>query len=382
MQSLPLRIFTPALDLVCEIDDYESFLWTSGFAQAGEFRIAMSLQSLWARELAHGRIVMPKGNEGRCGIITELRYAMSGGGSQSESVTAIGYELTHILSWRRVLPPSGFARYENEGAAETVMKTLVACQCGEYALPVSRRFSRTVGESADLTVAADMGRGSTYIISSRYASVYSELTRCAWATGTGPYIGVDLSTRSFVFDLRFGTDRREGQSDNPRALLCKDFDTLSEAQLWKSDLGKRNCVIAGGQGSGADRLVVTVFEGEEPCGMNRREEFLDARELRTEDEVRIRARSRLAEVACEDFFEAAVPVPSGLTYREDYYLGDLVTIRAFGETRDARITSVTESRWAEGSDLRLGFDRPYPELSTMTARYREDTEAILNAAEG
>jgi hypothetical protein len=367
------------LDLVCEIDDYESVLWTCAFSEAGEFRIVMRLGSLYARELVRGRIVMPTGDTRRSGIITEVRYAMSG---VRESVTAIGYELVHILSWRRVLPTVGCARYEHEGAAETVVKTLVASQCGAYAFPASRRFDRASGTCADLVVAADAGRGECYFLSSRYAMVISEVERCAWATGCGPYIGVDTGARCFVLDVRFGTDRREGQSSNPRALFASAFDTLSQAQLWTSDLAKRNCIIAGGQGSGPERLVVTVCTGEEPRGMHRREEYVDARSCGSQAELTARARARLSENAYEDFFEATVPACSGLVYGEDYFLGDLVTIRAFGETRDARITSVSESRSAGRYDVRLGFDRPYPELSRMTARYRDDTEATLNSAEG
>ncbi len=385
-------MFTPLLELVCEIDEYVSLVWTSSFAEAGDFRIAMRRGSLWACELKRGRILIPVGDETHCGIVTELRLTMAGGSVGSERVTAIGYELVHILSWRRVLPTAGCARYEHAGAAETVLKTLVASQCGAYALPASRRFDRASGSCADLVVAPDEGRGDAYLVSSRFATVLAEVERCAWTTGAGPAIRVDVRERRFVFDVRFGTDRREGQCANPRALFAAAFDTLSDAELRRSDLLWRNCIIVGGSGSGAGRLVATVFAGEEPCGMDRREEFLDARELGTEAELRARARTRLLECGCEDFFEASAPASAapalpanqaaGLVYGVDYALGDLVTVRAFGETRDARITSVTECRYAGGCDFRLGFDRPYPELSWLTARYRQDTEAILNTAEG
>jgi len=371
MTNMPVRIFDTALTLQAEVDNYKSLYFTRAWYGVGDFNITMDIGLLHSDELVRGRIVMIGNDPYKCGIITEVQKTIDERGERV--VSASGFELRRIFSWRRVVPPTGYARWEHTGPVETILKNLVYAQAGAGAT-IARRIPL-------LTMAADLGRGASYLISARYSGLDEEVEQAAWATNIGPRIYLDLANELIVFDIGIGVDRTAGQSINGRAIFSTDFDTLKTATVTESDIEYRNYALVGGQGVGAARTIVPVYSGTEPTGWARREMWVDARDISVTADLTKRGNSKLAENAFEDYLEADILSYSSIVYQTDYDIGDLCTVSALGETVDARISEAQESWDESGYSLRLTFGKPYPEAQKIAAKNDEDLGAAMTATE-
>jgi len=367
----PVRLFDTALVLKAEIDDYESLYFTRSWYGVGDFSLTMNLAMLHSDEVLRGRVVMVNNDPYKTGIIIEMRKSIDENGN--EIITASGFELRYILSWFRVIPESGYARWEHTGAVETILKNLVSAQCG----PTATAKRKLTG----LTIATDQARGGGYLISARYSAVSEEVEQAAWATHVGPRIYIDTSARKFVFDIAIGVDRTSEQVINGRAIFSPAFDTLKSAELTESELEYRNYALVGGHGVGAARTIVPVYAGAEPEGWSRRELWVDARDLSSSGDLTARGNAKLAEKGFTHYLDAAAPPYSALVYQTNYDIGDLCTISALGETVDARISEAQESWDSSGYNLALTFGKPYPEAQKIAAKNDENTAATLTATE-
>lgn len=348
----PIRIFDSSLNLVTELDDYESAYFTRSWSGCGDFSIQTNYNTVHAPDLTRGRIVMFDKNVKKCGIITSVKKEVGPDGKGSEIVTASGYELKFILGWRLVLPPSGSEYYIDTDAAETVMKTMVSLNGGPTTADADRKFSM-------LNIDTDAGAGDTYLEKVRWtSSVLNELQTCSTSTGTGFYIYLDLTSKKFVFATAQGLDRSASQSTNPRAIFSRDYDTLQKAEINDNDVNYVNYAFVGGQGEGVNRTIREVYiETTEPTDLARREMFVDARDLAANADLDTRGGQKLEEYSTIVTLDGSPLVYSPLVYGTDYDLGDIVSIEAYGVSRDVRITSTKES-WATSSyTLDFTFDK-------------------------
>lgn len=256
--------------------------------------------------------------------------------------------------------------------AETVIKQLVYDQAGAGA-DVARQFP-------NLSIATDQARGVPYVLSARYSVLWNEMQDFVYATNISPDISLDLVNKLLVFDVREGIDRIATQSTNGRAIFSPNFDTLKNATIVHTDINYRNLLIVGGKGAGVNRYVIKYYEGTEPTGFDRRETFVDAREI--EDfALPTRAKNEVENFINEHNFDMEGLQYSGLQYRTDYDLGDICTISALNESTDVRISEVTES-WEHGDyTLAHTFGKPYPTLTSQTASSQSETDDSLSATE-
>lgn len=371
MTRTPVRIFDTALTLIAELDNYESLYFTRAWYGIGDFRLQMSLDVLHADALVRGYIICVGNDPYKTGIITEIIKSIDENGAKT--VTASGYELRHLFTWRRVVPAAGQARWEHTGTVETILKNLVYAQAGAGAVAV-RRIPL-------LTMATDLGRGMSYLVSARYSALSEEVEQAAWATNIGPRIYADFASKLFMFDVAIGIDRTSEQVINGRAIFSTEWDTLDTADLTESDIEYRNYALVGGQGVGAARTIIPVYSGGEPTGWARREMWVDARDLSASGDLTARGLSKLGEKSFEDYIEATILPYSALVYQTDYDIGDLCTISALGKTVDARISEAQESWDESGYELSLTFGKPYPEAQRIAAKNDDEMAATMTATE-
>lgn len=371
----PIRVYEQDLTLVGELDDYSSAYFTRSWYGAGKFAIQINANAVHASDLAKGRIVVFSRDTTRAGIITDINKKLDEGGKGSQIITATGYELTYIFSWRIVLPATGQDRYEVKNSAETVMKSMVKDQAGSTA-PTARQFD-------GLTVATDQDRGDNYVLSARYNStVLDELKKCALATGVGYFITVDEVAKTLTFEVGLGVDRTAGQSTNPRAIFSTDYDTLRKIQIQESDVQYRNYSYTAGQGVGSARNVREVYSTTAlPEGWDRRETYVDARDLSANADIDLRGAQKLGELQVQKTIDGMPLTYSPLVYRTDYDLGDIVTVSAYGESVDVRITEVKET-WAPLSyNIDVTFDKVPMDIGAQVNRAVEAIRSNLSATE-
>ena len=171
----------------------------------------------------------------------------------------------------------------------------------------------------------------------------------------------DLSSKQLVFRAWQGADRRT------TAIFSQEWDNLIDLSYEYSNKDYRNYAVVAGQGEGTDRVSIIVDKTD---GVERRELFVDARDLQQEEDeslddykVRLtrRGEEKLSEYATVEKCDTQIDTESSLKYMVDFELGDLCTITEMehGITCEKRITECEEVYENGAFSLSVTFGEGY-----------------------
>jgi hypothetical protein len=362
----PIRILTPVLDLLAEIDDYESLLFTRRWHEVGEFELRINRHKRHTELLQRGNLIMLGASRNKVGIIKHREIALDENGKASENWIVKGIALKGVVAQRLVVPPANDSHDRASGAAETVMKHYVN---NHVVNPVDTKRKIDM-----VVIASDQQRGSSISWESRFKNLAEELVEISKASGLGWDVILDLQQKKWIFDVFEGRNLTVNQTENPPVIFSPQFESLKQLSFVESDYNYKNYGYIAGQGEGEDRRVVEVGEAE---GLSRIETFIDARDISEEDEnqqalteeqviakLRERGQQKLSEFTQDFFLEGQILTNSPFKYEIDYDLGDIVTIqnREWGVTRDARITEIKEIYEPGGFQIEATFGESRPTL--------------------
>ncbi|OAO79810.1 siphovirus ReqiPepy6 Gp37-like family protein [Anoxybacillus flavithermus] len=362
----PIRILTPQLDLLAEIDNHESLLFTRRWHEVGEFELRINRYKRHTELLQRGNLIMLGSQRNKVGIIRHREIALDENGKKTENWLVKGIVLKGIVAQRLVVPPASDSHDRANGSAETVMKHYINNHIVNP-VDVKRKIDM-------LILASDQQRGSTINWESRFKKLDDELIEISKAIGLGWDVFLDFQQKKWIFDVYEGRNLTVNQTENPPVIFSPQFESLKQLSFVESDFNYRNYGYIAGQGEGEDRRIVEVGEAE---GLSRIETFIDARDISEEDEnqqalpeaeiiakLQQRGQQKLAEFAQEFFLEGQILTNSPFKYEIDYDLGDIVTIqnREWGVTRDTRITEIKEIYEPSGFQIEATFGESRPTL--------------------
>lgn len=360
----PVRVFSPELELLGEVDSYTSLRYVRRYYTPGEFELHIGLDATNADQLQRLNLIMLVNDPRKAGIILHRQLSLDQEGR--ETLMIRGVTLSGVLGWRITIPPAGQGYDSLTANAETVMKHYVQANV------VSPADARRIIPM--FVVAADQERGRHMHWQSRYKALDDELAAIGAYAGLGWDVVLDLEARQWVFDVLEGRDLTEGQTERSGVVFSVDFDNIRGQQYVTSLVGHKTTGYVAGQGEMEERKVVEVGSDQE--GLGRYEVFIDARDIGTpngdvpptETEVEqmllARGEQKLGEMAAVNAFEAQVMPSGSFVYGEDWDLGDIVTVRnrKWGVTMDARITELAEVYEPNGFTLSATFGNSLPTL--------------------
>jgi Siphovirus ReqiPepy6 Gp37-like protein len=362
----PIRLLTPQLDLLAEIDNYESLLFTRRWHEVGEFELRINRHKRHTELLQRGNLIMLGASRNKVGIIRHREIELDENGKKTENWLVKGIALKGVMAQRITVPPVGDSHDRANGPAETVMKHYVNNHIVNP-VDVKRKIDMVV-------IANDWQRGSSISWESRFKKLDEELAEISKASGLGWDVILDFQQKKWMFEVLEGRNLTVNQQENPPVIFSPQFESLKQLSFVESDYNYKNFGYIAGQGEGADRRVVTVGEAE---GLSRIETFIDSRDISEQDEsgqalpeelvivkLRERGQQKLSEFAEEFFLEGQILTNSPFIYEKDYDLGDIVTIqnREWGVTRDARITEIKEIYEPNGFQIEATFGESRPTL--------------------
>lgn len=330
-----INILDSGLNYKGLIDDYTSFLFTRRFHSFGEFVIQTNLNKNNVEFMKKGHFVFMGTDKHKCGIIMSVEKVKDNTGALGEQIVAKGLEVQSLFARRIIIPNTGQSHVSfNNQSAETIFKNLVS--------------SQTINsENADRVIsllqnAEDIQRGPLLSKSYRFKKLSDEFEKLSKESKLGIKMTVDTSSKKIIFDVYEGVDRRAGNGVNPHAIFSSDYDNLESQRYIESDYNKATFALAAGQGEGIDRELYEKTLGE--TGLERFEEFVDARDAETTQVLASRADQKLIEMQGELSFEGMIMTSSNLIYELDYDLGDQVTVidKKWGMRLDTRLTEITE----------------------------------------
>lgn len=186
---------------------------------------------------------------------------------------------------------------------------------------------------------------------------------------------LDIQNKQFSFVVWQGTDRSAEQTQRDPVIFSKEFDNVISQNYTDDKSNFRNTVIIAGEGEGVARTYLVV--GDENSGRHRREMFVDARDLQSDNEdsttmtqaqyqalLRERAKSKQAENVRVQAYDTNIEYDSQFKYGIDYFIGDKVTIRndEINIALHTRVVTTTETYDIEGYDLKIEFGSNVPTL--------------------
>ena len=132
----------------------------------------------------------------------------------------------------------------------------------------------------------------------------------------------DRTNKKLLFDVYQGTEK-------PNAKFSERWGNLKNLELLQSNTGFKNVAYVGGAGEGAERVFVQCG-AVETVGLQRRELFVDARDIRKEDgqsdeQYKALLRERGLQELNEHNQKLSVTFDvAPESFGKDYYLGDII----------------------------------------------------------
>ncbi len=358
---MTISIIDSDFNLRAQIDDYESLTWVRKWHKTGSFELHINAKKNNVSELQKGRVVL-HGTKAAFILHKEISISESG----EEVVMVRGASVSSLLGRRITIPPEGKAYDRINSQIETIMKSYVNTNCINPA-DIKRVLP-------GLTLAPDLGRGAKMVHQSRLKLLDEELEKLSIVSGLGWKVSMDMEGERWVFDVYEGRDLTAGQEINPPVIFSVGFDSIKAQTFVDSELGHKNLAYIGGQGQGAERLIIKI--GQELTGLDRLETFVDARDIEDALDLPDRGVQKLAELGKVLAFENEVLTNGPFAYGIDWDLGDIVTAtnKGWGVTLDTRITEATEVYEPGGFRLAATFGSAIP---TLAEKIRQEMDIPL-----
>ena len=330
---------------LCVLDVYNSFIWTDRYFKYGDFELHASMNEVLLQYLKQDYYITNANSE-HVMIIEKL--LINSDIENGNTITVSGRSLESLLERRIVWNRTTLSGNLQKGIKKLLNENVISPSNS------NRKIDNFIfEESTDSAIT-----GLT--IDGQYTgdNLYEVIASICQEKDIGFKITLNTSNQ-FVFKLYSGVDRSYGQSVNPYVVFSPNFENIIESNYIESKMALKNVTLIGGEGEGTARKYTSVGTAS---GLDRRELFTDARDVRSEDDdgnaipeadyleqLRQRGREKLAENVDVVAFEGEADVSTMFTYGVDFFMGDVVQIaNEYGHETKSRIVELISSESEEG----------------------------------
>ena len=372
------------------IDCFVSLVWQERYDTCGSYTLVLPAACVPLATVLGAAFLEVRGRK-HLGRVEKVSFS---GTDDGGSITVSG-RMAESLLGDRIIPRRTAVSGPLCRAAEAVVWANAAELAGE------RRIEGLVVRAAETLTDDD---GSVLMLDDHVSGKALDewLYEVLGTHGASYRILPDFDAGTLVFEIYRGLDRTQAQEENTQALFSASFSSAGAFDLVSDGSEYRNIAYIAGEGEGDDRVEVTLDLRKSP-DEPRRELYIDARDLRSDDGERVltpdeyralletRGRQRLsshshiltvsgdAAAYTEEQTKSTSPdwgtslAPIGKTYSSSmicgvhYALGDLCDIASegMGMTWSERVTEVTYIY--EGGCVRVvpKLGSAYPDLRTF-----------------
>lgn len=340
---MEVRIYGRDLYRKGQIENQTSLIWTRKFYEPGTFELHAPITDENLYLLQKDNIIGKKGSA-EAGIIEDIEKEES---DIKNEITVKGRFLSSYMDRRLIKKTVNFS-----GKTEVAMRQLYS---GVVPLPLVE-LGNLNGFPESVEFQVTMKNLLTY---------ESKLSR---AGAIGFRFRPDFRERKIVFETYQGKDRTFNQHENNRVIFSESYNNLNNAIYRYNNQNLKTFAIVGGQGEGDARTYYELGGGE---GYDLREIFVDAKDINpdglTEAQYKAallqRAQEALNDAIASETLESETDAAINFVYKEDYDLGDIVTVRKkkWNLYMNQRITELSEVYEYGGMTVVPTFGDPLPE---------------------
>ena len=318
------------------IDEYESLLWIDRYSKPGEFEIYMGVNTDLLQYLTLGNYIRQKNSE-HVMIIESVRTETNI--EEGDHITVAGRSVECLYGRRIIWKQRDFQdNYFQNAFGNLIEENAGVVASEERKIPNMVRMLNSDPRFLDMKVTAQYTGDN----------LLDALVELCDSYKVGFKTIFNEERQRFETSIYLGTDRSYDQDTESYVIFSTNFDNIINTNYFESDKEFCNVTLVSGEGEGLDRITQVVGN---TAGLERREYWTDARDLRTKDEdgndipienyyemLRQRGKEKLTEHKKEKTFDGKVDPSQTFTYGEDFFLGDIVQIRnEFGIEGSARI---------------------------------------------
>lgn len=340
---MEIRIYNTDMNLQGIVENQTSLIWTRKYSEPGCFELYAPITEENRKLLKRGNLVFKRGGV-EAGIIEDLKLEEN---STKNEITAKGRFLSAYMERRLIHKTISFS-----GKVEEAMRELLA----------------NSEEIPRVELGTLQGFDATVEFQATYKNLLTYEKKLAKSANLGMRFRPDFNRKRIRFEIYAGVNRTVSQGVNNRVIFSETYNNLNNAIYRENDQTYKNVVYVGGEGEGDARVVVKVGDAS---GLELREMFLDAKDIRsddlTEEEyitlLQQRGREVLKENEVSQSFECDTGADVNFVYGVNYDLGDIVTVKKKGWeiTQDLRITEIQEVYEYGGMKVVPTLGTPLPE---------------------
>ena len=350
-EQLNLKLYkyqNNAFTLQAIIDDYQEISFAHNLYEAGDFTITINYNIPNALLFQRGLFCQFGDNPYDFGEIITISDSIGEDGKGSQTRTITGKDARYILKRRVIKNMNSNGLWAMTDKGEIVLRNLIKDQCGSGAeakrqLPISN----TIPASAD-------AKGKVYSVSENFSNLYEVCKTIA----TQSEIGWRMSFNGSSLTLEVF----EGADLSQTVRFDTSYESLANGEFSDSSDSYSNAIYIGGKGQNDDR---DIYEGEDgtPEGLDRFESWDNQSSMTTESEYEAEAISMLTQYGQTLTMSGNGLAKCPYVFREQYDIGDSVTVAFSGKSAKAQILSITE-HWTWGSyDISFSFGKPQNNLA-------------------
>lgn len=330
---------------LCVLDVYNSFIWTDRYSKYGDFELHASMSEDLLQYLKQDYYITNANSE-HVMIIEKL--LINSDTENGNTITVSGRSLESLLERRIVWKRTTLSGNLQNSIKKLLTENVISPKDS------NRKIEDFIFEESTDSAITEL------TIKGQYTgdNLYEAITSICQENNIGFKVTMN-NLNQFVFKLYSGVDRSYGQSVNPYVVFSPNFENIIESNYIESKMALKNVALIGGEGEGTARKYTSVGTAS---GLDRRELFIDARDVRSEDDngnsipeavyleqLRQRGREKLAENVDVVAFEGEADVSTMFTYGVDFLMGDIVQIaNEYGHETKSRIVELISSESEEG----------------------------------
>lgn len=347
------ELYTEEFELIKVLDDYASLIWTERYNTCGDFEYKALVSTELTQALLPGRYLTLNGDESAM-IIETVQIDTSA--TDGNSLTISGRDLKSILS-RRIV----WDQTDLNSKIETAVERLLNENVIQPLIPERKIPGFVFQPSGD-------PRLDEIKVDKQFTG--DDLLEAIQTLCTTNNVGFTIAFNPdnpearFIFQLYLGEDRSYDQETNPWVIFSPGFDNLVGSNYTESKKLIKNVAHVKGEGEGKDRKSLTIVTDGSKTGLERRELYVDARDISQDSgettesgesipisdeeylsKLRERGNEKLSECEDEKVFEGEADVTGGVfVYGKDFFMGDLVQLENEFEMSDkVRVTELIRS---------------------------------------
>lgn len=371
------------------IDDYAEASFERNLYQAGSFSITINYNIPNSHLFKTGLFVQFGNDSYDFGEIYSIQDAIGADGKGSQVRTITGYDSRYILKRRVIRNRNSNGVWAMTAKGELCIRNLINDQCGSNAERMRRLPIINVIPTEENAI------GKVYSVSESFSNLYEVCRTIATQSEIGWRLNFDGS--GLTLECYEGTDRSE------TVRFDTSYESLSDGNFKDSLESYSNLIYIGGKGQNDNRDIYEsggivpdllavddeyIFADENGIpiavrngimqGLDRFESW-DNSKLTTEEEYQAEALSMLTQYGQTVQMEGNGLAKCPYIYKEQYNVGDWITVAFSGKSAKVQILSITE-HWAWGAyEIQFSFGKPQNNLAEQLQLMLKKIQSATNA---